>query len=146
MSNAVQNYKNHRRMEPATYYILLPLNLVVLAGIVTAWISYADLRITLWEALLASSAGIALFTVSMKARSFAIIAQDRAIRAEETLRYFILTGQRLPNGLSNAQIIALRFASDEEVVSLVKRAVNESLTANQIKQAIQTWRADTHRV
>ena len=71
--------------------------------------------------------------------------QDRAIRAEESLRYFILTGKPLNKNLKINQIIALRFASDEEFEILVTKAVTENLTSNQIKQLIQNWRPDPDR-
>jgi hypothetical protein len=79
-------------------------------------------------------------------RSFSIKAQDRAIRAEENLRYFILTGKRLPQSITMSQVIGLRFADDEELAGLVDRVVKENLSNKQIKQAVQQWRADHHRV
>ena len=77
--------------------------------------------------------------------SFALRAQDRAIRAEENFRHFILTGKPLPAELKLGQIIALRFAADEEFVGLVGKAIAEKLSVNDIKKAIQQWRADHHR-
>ena len=79
------------------------------------------------------------------ARGFALKAQDRAIRAEESLRYFVLTGKPLPGVLRMSQIIAIRFASDEELAALVQKAIDEKLSNKAIKQAIQNWRADHHR-
>ena len=49
-------------------------------------------------------------------RAFPLAVQDRAIRAEENLRYFSLTGKLLDKGLTMSQIIALRFADDNEFV------------------------------
>ncbi|MDO8997428.1 MAG: DUF6526 family protein [Sediminibacterium sp.] len=79
-------------------------------------------------------------------RIFALKAQDRAIRAEENLRHFALTGKLLPAGLTVSQIVALRFASDEEFPALATKAAAENLSNKQIKLAIQNWRADWYRV
>lgn len=79
-------------------------------------------------------------------RTFPIKAQDRAIRAEEGLRYFILTRQPLSNKLSIMQIAALRFAPDDELLPLVEKVLAENMTPTDIKKAITNWRADHHRV
>ncbi|NEW80217.1 MAG: hypothetical protein GZ086_12515, partial [Gelidibacter sp.] len=79
-------------------------------------------------------------------RSFALKAQDRAIRAEEKLRYFILTGKSISNKITTRQFVGLRFASDEEFVALVEKAVIENLSENDIKKAIINWKADEYRV
>jgi hypothetical protein len=86
-----------------------------------------------------------LISVSFQCRSFALKAQDSAIRAEENLRYFILTGMRLNQNLSLYQIIALRFASDDEFVSLAEKASEQNLKPNEIKKLIKNWRPDYHR-
>jgi len=79
-------------------------------------------------------------------RIFALKAQDRAIRAEERLRYYIMTQKELPSDLKLSQIIALRFASDEEFLPLVDRAIAEKLSAKEIKAQIKNWKGDYHRV
>ena len=79
-------------------------------------------------------------------RAFALKAQDRAIRAEENLRHFALTGKLLDSRLSISQVIALRFASDEELVALSKKAADEKLSNKQIKEQIKNWRGDYYRV
>lgn len=79
-------------------------------------------------------------------RRFPLKAQDRAIRAEESLRFFILTGKPLDSKLSPGQIAALRFASDEEFVILSARAISENLSPDDIKKSVKNWRADYHRV
>ena len=78
--------------------------------------------------------------------SYSFKAQDRAIRAEENFRHYILTGKPFDAQLRIGQIIALRFASDEELPGLAKKAVAEQLSQKQIKEAIKNWRADHHRV
>ena len=60
------------------------------------------------------------------ARIFPLKAQDRAIRAEESLRYYILTGKRLDPRLTMSQIVGLRFASDAEFPDLARKAADES--------------------
>lgn len=47
--------------------------------------------------------------------------------------------------LSPKQIVALRFASDEELGALLDRAVTSQLSPNDIKKAIAAWRPDHHR-
>jgi hypothetical protein len=89
--------------------------------------------------------GISLSIGFLKIRAFPLKVQDRAIRAEENLRYFSLTGKLLDNRLTVGQIVALRFASNEEFVELVDRAVNEKMSNKQIKQAIRNWKSDHHR-
>lgn len=90
-------------------------------------------------------ASLTIISVSFHCRSFALKAQDRVIRAEENLRYFILTGKRLDQRITLKQIIALRFASDEELVALVERVLHENLDNDSIKRAIVNWRPDYYR-
>ena len=79
-------------------------------------------------------------------RQFATGNQDRAIRAEENLRYYLLTGKMFDSRLTRNQIIALRFADDSEYVSLSEKAISQNLSSKNIKEAIQKWRADHHRI
>jgi hypothetical protein len=79
-------------------------------------------------------------------RIYALKAQDRAIRAEENLRHFVLTGKLLDARLSIKQIVALRFASDAEFPALAATAADTNMAPDAIKQAIRNWRADLYRV
>ncbi|MCP5111202.1 MAG: hypothetical protein GY953_10235, partial [bacterium] len=80
------------------------------------------------------------------ARLFPLKAQDRAIRAEENLRHYVLTGKLLDPQLTTRQVVGLRFAADEEFVELAQKAAAENLSEDAIKKAIKNWRADTYRV
>jgi hypothetical protein len=77
---------------------------------------------------------------------FSLKAQDRAIRAEENFRHYILTGKPLDSRLTTRQIIGLRFASDEEFPALAVRAVEENLSEDEIKRLVKKWRPDYYRV
>ncbi len=89
---------------------------------------------------------ICMLIISYFARTFALKAQDRAIRAEESLRYYALTGKLPDSRLTKGQIIALRFAPDDEFLTLADRAVIENLSSKEIKMAVKNWKADYHRV
>ena len=79
-------------------------------------------------------------------RTFPLKAQDRAIRAEENLRHFALTGKLLDKRLSAKQIIGLRFASDGEFPALAKKAADENMSLDAIKRSVKTWRPDYDRL
>jgi len=140
-----QSYANHRQIVPLFHMVLFPLIVLSLIGaFVNLYESWGDHQ-RLYSASLIVAILIALLMLFIFARNFALKAQDRAIRAEENLRYFALTGKLLDPALSIHQIIALRFASDAEFVNLAQRAAREALTPDVIKRAVQSWRADTYR-
>lgn len=139
-----QNYKNHARLVAGYHGVTFFLLLAFLIGAGrNVKRSTESNEYSAWLLLLA---GIILLLLFFYTRAFALKAQDRAIRAEESLRYFQLTGKRLNPGLRMEQIIALRFASDEELPALVERTTAENLGNKAIKQEIKSWRADHHRV
>ena len=139
-----QNFKNHSRMVPAFHYLGYFTWLAFLIGSIR-YLVRAETT-DKYPAVLFLLAAIVLAVLLWFSRAFALKAQDRAIRAEESLRYFILTGKRLDPSLRMGQIIALRFASDDELPALADRAVREKLSNRQIKEAVRNWRGDYHRV
>jgi len=139
-----QNYSNHRQLVPS-FHIFTFLLLIALMVSSAIYIFSETKNETLFNCILILIT-ISLLSIGLHARMFALKAQDRAIRAEENLRYFILTGKRLNQTLSIHQIIALRFASDEELVELTERANNENLSPNEIKKAVKNWKGDYRRV
>jgi hypothetical protein len=85
----------------------------------------------------------------MTRQHYALGNQDRTVRLELRLRYYILTGKRLEeieSQLSFKQVAAFRFASDEEWPSLIQTAVAENLDTDEIKKRIKVWLPDTMRV
>jgi hypothetical protein len=74
--------------------------------------------------------------------------QDRIIKLEMKTRCAQLlspAGHAAFGRMSNGQIVALRFASDEELPGLLERADRDRLTPDQIKRAIKSWVPDFDR-
>jgi len=146
-----QTFANHTRWDPLFHFFLLPiLALGLLMSLIHffAHITHGDL----WDhvhAFLLILLAAALLVAAFKIRLYALKVQDRVIRLEERLRLTQLLsgplGSRFP-GLTEAQLIALRFASDAEVAGLVDRALKEKLSRADIKKSIKTWRPDYWRV
>jgi hypothetical protein len=140
-----QSYANHTQIVPPFHRVLLPILLLTVVGsLVNLYLSWGDHE-RLYNASLIVVLSIGILGVALFSRMFALRAQDRAIRAEESLRHFVLTGKLPDTRLTIRQIIALRFAPDGEFAPLAKKAADESMTPDAIKQAIKQWRADTYR-
>ena len=145
MAEKTQDYKSHRRYVPSFHFFVLP---VLLANIIVEGRRFYKLqdRHTAWATLIA----IALFVFAFAARGMAARAQDRVIRLEERLRLQALMSPENVSKigqLTPAQLVALRFASDEEVPDLAERTLTgEFKSPEQIKKAVKNWRADLHRV
>jgi len=140
-----QSYSNHRRTVPLFHMVLLPvLALTLIGSVVNLVQSFGDHQ-RIYSASLIVVLVLCAILTALFARIFALKAQDRAIRAEENLRHFALTGKLLDSRLSALQVVALRFAPDPEFVPLAKRAADEGLTPDAIKKSVKLWRADTYR-
>ena len=141
-----QNYANHRQTVPVFHYFLFPLLVLTFIGsCVNLYSSWGD-HTRLYSASLIVVLSFCVLLLMFLCRMFAVKAQDRAIRVEENLRHFVLTGKLLDARLTIRQVIALRFASDEEFVALSQEASEKNLAADAIKQAVRKWKADTYRV
>lgn len=139
-----QSYANHRRYDPWYHVVLLGI-LVVNLGLVIWNVFRFRQPMALWGVVMAGAWAI----VYIKMRSFALTAQDRLIRLEETLRMERLLPAELKERigeLRRGQFVALRFASDGELGDRVKEALDQRLGAGEIKKRIVSWRADHFRV
>ena len=146
-----QTYANHTRFDPPFHFFLIP---VFALGLILSLIHFfyhlreSDMRDNIHSFLLIVLA-VALITLVLKVRLYALKLQDRIIRLEERLRLTQLLSEplrsRIPE-LTEGQLCGLRFASDAEVPKLVERALNEKLTRKDIKKSIQNWRPDYWRV
>ena len=141
-----QSYAKHTKLVPMFHQVLSLLILVTFIGsVVNLYQSLGD-HSRLYNAALITAITVALMIIFWYVRIFPLKAQDRAIRAEENLRHYVLTGKLLDPRLTMRQIIGLRFASDAEFPALAQRAAAENMTPDAIKQAVKSWRADLNRL
>ena len=146
MADVQQSYKNHAQIVFLYHRVLsLVLLLILIGSIVNLNKSWGD-STRFYSASLIVALTVAAILLFVFVRTFPLKAQDRAIRAEEQLRHYVLTGKLLDSRLTMRQIVALRFASDAEFVALAQRAADQSLSADAIKRDVKQWRADTYRV
>jgi len=128
------------------HYVLSGIIGVTLIGsLVNLWQSFGD-HARLYNASLISAITVALVLLFYFTRTFAMGVQDRAIRAEENLRHFALTGKLLDPRLTIKQIVGLRFASDAEFADLARKAAEGNMPQDDIKKSVKNWRADYDRV
>lgn len=143
---AKQSYQNHVRYYTPHHFVFDPIALILFC-------------ISIFEALknneqsliwLMFSAIIALVTwlSFMLRQHYALGNQNRIVRLEIRFRYYKLTHKSFEdfeNQLVLSQILALRFASDDEFVELTDRAFNEKLSSSEIKKQIKNWLPDSMR-
>jgi hypothetical protein len=145
MSNtSSQSLKNHARLDPVYHFFLA---LIVIANLIIA-IVHAVRHFSLYSVWLVVLS-LALFFLLLRMREYPLKVQDRVIRLEERLRLQSLAPAQWHaqiSRLNEGQLIALRFAGDDEVVGLAKMALEENLTRKQIKERIRNWRPDNWRV
>lgn len=142
---SAQNFKNHTRIVPlchiVLYQVLIPTLVLSIWNLIRAYNHHsgrlADVTIF--------GLTIAIIITAALTRVFSLKTQDRAMRAEENLRYFVLNG-KLSDNLSIPQIIALRFAADTEFSLLANREAKENMSPSDIKKTIINWRAEEYRV
>lgn len=139
-----QNFNNHAQMVPGFHYLTFGGIIALLGGSINYLLkSSAENK---YLAALLVLVSIIFVLVAWFTRTFALKAQDRAIRAEENLRHYVLTGKLLPSSIRVGQIVALRFAPDAEFPALAEKAAANNLSGKEIKQSIQNWKADFYRV
>lgn len=140
-----QSFENHAKMVPlyhrwATAFLVLPT-------LWFAWVTVSDFSV---QALMTFVFAVGVILAALFARLFPLGVQDRVIRLEERLRLARLLPDALRDRageLTTKQLIALRFASDEELAGLVQRVLDgEFADAKSIKAAIVTWRPDHQRI
>src|SRR6187551_3368839 len=91
--NKKQNFLNHTHYVPLYHYLTFTAMAVLIVGATYNLLTgkQESFVINFLFLLLV----LTVISVSFHNRSFALRVQDRAIRAEESLRYYTLTGKRL---------------------------------------------------
>ncbi|HYA16835.1 MAG TPA: DUF6526 family protein [Bryobacteraceae bacterium] len=141
-----QSYAKHAKTVPMYHGVLFILLLLTLIGsIVNVWQSIGN-HDRLYSASLILVLTVCVFLTTLFVRVFPLKAQDRAIRAEENFRHYVLTGKPLDSRLTIRQIIGLRFASDAEFPELARKAADENMPPDAIKKSVKNWRADHDRL
>ncbi len=140
-----QTFENHVRWHVPHHFILMP---ILLANFIFAIVRIVqDFNIDRAAYLILA---IGLIIMGVLVRFNSLTVQTRLIKLEEQLRFERILPKDLTEkakNLKTGQIIALRFASDEELPLLVERALNNEFEKPvEIKREIKNWRGDYQRV
>jgi uncharacterized protein DUF6526 len=139
---AEQNFSNHVRWVPAYHFFVLPVFILNFG-----WSIFRLIRPGFsWDGVVHLLTAAALFVFAINARAFALAVQDRVIRMEERQRLAKLLPEDLRPHIcefTRGQLVALRFASDEELPGLARKVLNGKVTdIKAIKQMVKNWRED----
>lgn len=145
MADTTQTYANHTRWHPPFHFFLVPVMLINAIWAIVLFAREPGWTHGWWIVM-----SIALVILSTLVRTNPLRAQDRIIRLEEQLRYQQLLPADLAQqarALTVRQIVALRFASDDELEGLVRAVLEGRLNKSaEIKREVSNWRGDTLRV
>ena len=139
-----QTYENHTKLVPAFHYVTMPILLLNLV-----FSLYQMTQIFGFQSLNTVVVALALTVIAVLSRTNALKAQDRVIRLEERLRLQSVLEQDLQprvNDITTSQLVALRFAPDEELEKLVRLALDSGADKKTLKKAIENWRPDYQRL
>ncbi|MCZ2085328.1 MAG: DUF6526 family protein, partial [Flavobacteriales bacterium] len=131
-----QNYTNYIKFYPPHHFIYLPLlGFLQILGI---WKIFNDEPNQLIWILFSVVIFLFIYLALMVRQHYALGNQDRIVRLEFKLRYFALFGKssdEVETQLSFGQIAALRFAYDDEFRILVEKALQQNISADEIKKS-----------
>ena len=140
-----QNFANHTRWHPPFHFFIFPVMLINLIWSIVLFVMSPGWSAGWWIVV-----SLALLMLTFFVRTNSLKVQDRTIRLEEKLRYQQLLSPALgqqTGALTIPQIVALRFAGDDELEDLVNATIaGKFAKTKELKQAIKNWRADTFRV
>ncbi len=140
----MQSYSSHVRFDPPFHFFVMPVTLITTISLIVRAVRFPSFW-NIWLVVVAFAACVLV----LKTRLNALKVQDRVIRLEERLRLMSVLPETMRpriEELTDDQFIGLRFACDDELPALCRRALEEKLTKKQIKQAVTKWRPDYLRV
>lgn len=146
-----QNHKNHKKYYPLHHFIFYPISLVLLFIClfqIFININHNSFFVKIWSAIAAVLVLMIVLSFMLR-QHYALGLQDRLIINEFKFRYFALTGKRLETlsyQFSDAQIFALRFSEDEDLIELINKTIENDWSSSKIKQNIKNWKADYKRI
>lgn len=143
---AEQSYKNHIRFYTPHHFVFYPVMLALI--IASAYFAWTDDDYVIWSFIAAAFVAITMLSFMLR-QHYALTLQNRIVLLELRYRFFATTGERLEmyvGMLSEGQLFALRFAQDDQLLFLIKKAINEELSADAIKKSIENWKPDHRRV
>jgi hypothetical protein len=145
MADNAQTFANHTRWQPPFHYFVVPVMLINFIWSIVLFVMSPGWNAGWWVVV-----SLALVVLTFLVRLNSLRVQDRLIRLEETIRYQQVLSpavRQQTSALSPDQIVALRFAADDELEQLLIRVFAGNFAKTwDIKQAIKNWRADTFRV
>jgi hypothetical protein len=139
-----QDAKHHARFDPPYHFFLTIVSIASIVIAIVYCVHHFNFH-AVWLVVISLAAFVLLFRL----RQYPLKVQDRVIRLEERLRLQALAPSEWHAQiyrLTEDQLIALRFAADDEVVELAKQALEHNLNRKQIKERIKSWRPDNWRV
>lgn len=136
-----QNFENHAKFVPA--YHIVAFGIFVINFF---WRIYQLIHAPSGESAMGLLLSIGFLLIFFFARIFALTVQDRVIRLEMRLRMQqVLPGDMRAhtNEFSVGQLVALRFASDEELPELCRKVLDGKIEDRKlIKKMVKDWQPD----
>jgi hypothetical protein len=144
MAKEVQSVENHTKLVPLFHFVVFPIFLLNFF-----WSTYRLVHTFSMRTVMSFLLAVAFFFHGGAGPPFALTVQDRVIRLEMRLRMQQLLSAdlqaRIPE-FTVGQLVALRFAGDDELPDLARRVLDEKMTDRKaIKKLIHNWQADLLR-
>jgi predicted lysophospholipase L1 biosynthesis ABC-type transport system permease subunit len=142
-----QNYKNHIHYYTAHHFVFYPVVIGLFIACMIGLFRTSEDQL-LWIVLAGIVAALGWFSFLTR-QHYSLGNQNRIARLELRFRYYVVTHKRfeeIEQQLSLSQILALRFASDEELEALIQKTISEKLAPDTIKRSVKNWVPDYMRL